>query len=151
MEKKLIILLITGLLISILLLLIDIYLAGIAFILLIAILMSLLIMQDTADIPDIAVQFRDDAKAILLTNKGNAKAVNIHAALVPLNSEYDIPVLEEDATREIPLSTMAEEIKIVLTFENEQGRKFSRSAHLSALEEDPDPLKPMIPIFKWKK
>jgi hypothetical protein len=108
-------------------------------------------MQDTTGIPEIVTKLRDDAKAVLLTNKGNAKAVKIHAALVPVNIEFDIPVLKEEATHEIPLTTMVEEIKIVITYENEKGRLFSHSARLSALEEEPDLLKPIIPIFKWKK
>ncbi len=45
---------------------------------------------------------------------------------------------------------MVEEIKIIITFQNENGRQFSRSVKLSALEEEPDLLKPMIPLFKWK-
>jgi hypothetical protein len=151
MEKNSKILLVVGLLITLLLFFIDIYLAGIALILLIVILMSLLIMQDTVGIPDIAVKFRDDAKAILLTNKGNARAVNIHGTIVPLNIEIDIPALEVDSTFEFLVTTMIEEVKIVVTFQNENGKPFSMSAMLSTLEEEPDLLKPMIPVFKWKK
>jgi hypothetical protein len=150
MEKNSKILLVLGALITIILVFINIYLAGIVCVLFITLLMSLMIMQDTKGIPDIIVSLRDDAKAILLTNKGNARAVKIHATLVPANLEFDVPLLEEDATHEIPLTTMVEEIKIVITYENEQGRVFSKSSHLSALEEEPDLFKPMIPVFKWK-
>jgi len=151
MEKNSKILLVLGACTTLILLYIDIYLAGIACVLFIAILMSVLIMQDTRGIPDITVSFREDAKAVLLTNKGNARAVKIHAALVPLNREFDIPFLEEEATHEILLDNMVEDIKIAITFENEAGRSFSRSLRLSALEEEPDLLKPVFPIFKWKK
>jgi hypothetical protein len=150
MEKNSKILLVLGALITIILVFINIYLAGIVCVLFITLLMSLMIMQDTKGIPDIIVSLRDDAKAILLTNKGNARAVKIHATLVPANLEFDVPLLEEDATHEIPLTTMVEEIKIVITYENERGRVFSKSSHLSALEEEPDLFKPMIPVFKWK-
>ncbi len=34
---------------------------------------------------------------------------------------------------------------------NENGRLFSSSKKLSAFDEEPDLLKPMIPMFKWKK
>lgn len=151
MEKNIKILFVLGALITFILLFIDIYLAGIACMIFIAIIMSFLIMQDTRGIPDIAVTLREDAKAVLLTNKGNARAVKIHATLVPVNSEFDIPVLEEEATYEIHLTAMVEEVKIVITYENEQGRLFSLSKYLSAMGEEPDLLKPMIPIFKWKK
>src|SRR5512139_222201 len=151
MEKNIILLLVVGCLITVFLFFINIYLAGIALILLIAILMSLMIMQDTAGIPDIAAHFRDDAKAILLTNKGNARAVNIHGKLVPLNIEFDTPSLEVDSTFEYPLTAMIDEVKIVVNYQNENGRPFSSSAKLSALEEEPDLLKPIIPMFKWKE
>ena len=151
MERNAKILLVAGLLITLLLVFINIYLAGIVFILFITILMSLQIMQDTAGIPDIAVHLRDDAKAIILTNKGNARAVKIHGSLVPLNIEFDTPALEVDSTFEYPLTAMVEEVKIVVTYQNENGRPFSKSAKLSALEGERDLLQPMIPIFKWKK
>ena len=151
MERNAKILLVAGLLITLLLIFISIYLAGIVFILLMTILMSLLIMQDTAGIPDIAVHLRDDAKAVILTNKGNARAVKIHGTLIPLNIEFDTPELEVDSIFEYPLTAMVEEVKIVVTYQNESGRSFSESAKLSALEEEQDLLRPMIPIFKWKK
>ena len=151
MERNAKILLVAGLLITLLLIFINIYLAGIVFILLMTILMSLQIMQDTAGIPDIAVHLRDDAKAIILTNKGNARAVKIHGTLIPLNIEFDTPELEVDSIFEYPLTAMVEEVKIVVTYQNENKRPFSKTAKLSALEEEQDLLRPMIPIFKWKK
>jgi len=151
MEKNLKLLLVVGLLITVFLFFINIYLAGIVLILLIAIIMSLMIMQDTAGMPDIAAHFRDDAKAILLTNKGNARAVKIHGKLVPLNIEFDTPVLEVDSTFEYPLTAMVDAVKIVVTYQNEKGTRFSKSANLSALEEERDLLQPLIPMFKWKE
>ena len=138
MEKNTKILLGLGAVIIIILFFIDIYLAGIAVLIFSAIIMSLLIMQDTRGIPDIAVSLKEDAKAVLLINKGNAPALKIHATLVPVNTEFDIPELKEEATHEIPLATMVEEIKIVITYQNEQGRLFSLSSRLSALEEESD-------------
>lgn len=151
MEKNHILLLALGIVITLILFFIDIYLAGIAGVLFITLLMSLLIMQDTKGIPDITVSLSEDAKTILLTNKGNSTAVKIHGATVPVNLEFDIPVLPEDATHQIPLATMVDEIKVLITYENETGKSFSFSSRLSAMDEEPDLLKPMIPIFKWKK
>ena len=151
MEKNIKILLVLGALITIVLLIYNIYLGGIAGVIFIAIVMSLRIMQDTTGIPEIVTKLRDDAKAIILTNTGNARAEKIHVALVPLNREFDVPILEVESTYEFSLSAMVEDIKIAVTYQNEDGRLFSSSSKLSAFVEEPDPLKPMIPIFKWKK
>jgi hypothetical protein len=151
MEKNTKILLALGVSITIFLLFIDIYLAGIAGVILITILMSLRIMQDTTGIPEIVATLRDDAKAVILTNTGNARAEKIHAALVPLNIEFDIPLLEAESTYEFSLNAMVEDIKIAITYQNENGRRFSSSSKHSVFGEEPDLLKPMIPIFNWKK
>ncbi len=151
MERNITLLLVLGSLITLILLFVNIYLAGIVLIILITLLMSLMIMQDTKGHPDIAVQLRDDAKGIILTNKGNARAEAIHGALVPMNIEFDIPSLDADATYEYPFPAMVEEVKVAITYKNEAGNQFSKTAKLSSLEEEPDLLKPMIPVFKWKK
>ncbi len=151
MDKKTIILIVLGILITIPLLLYDIYLGGIAGVMFIAIVMSQMIMQDTTGIPDIVPTLMEDAKGIVLTNTGNARAEKIHAVLVPNNIEFDIPSLEVDSTYEFPLNVMVQEIKVVITWSNENGRQFSGSAKLSVFGEEPDLFRPMIPMFKWKK
>jgi hypothetical protein len=151
MEKNTMILLGPGALITIVLYFINPYVAGIVCVILITLLMSLRIMQDTTGIPEIVPTLRDDAKAIILTNTGNARAEKIHVALVPLNIEFDISSLEAESSYEFSLDAMVEGIKIAVTYQNENSRLFSRSSKLSAFEEEPDILKPMIPIFKWKK
>jgi uncharacterized protein involved in high-affinity Fe2+ transport len=151
MDSKTKILLIAGILVTIILAFFDIYLAGIVGIIFIAIFMSLLIMKDTTGWPEVVAKLRDDAKAIVLSNTGNARAEKIHVTLIPLNTDYDIPSLEVDAVYEIPVEMMIQEIKVVLSYTGETGRMYSGSAKLSAFGEDPDLLKPMIPIFKWKK
>jgi hypothetical protein len=151
MEKNTMILLVPGALITIVLYFINPYLAGIACVILITLLMSLRIMQDTTGIPEIVTKLRDDAKAIILTNTGNATAEKIHVVLVPVNIEFDIPSLEVESSYEFSLNAMVENIKIAVTCQNENGRLFSSSSKLSVFGEEPDLLKPMIPIFKWKK
>ncbi|HUT38494.1 MAG TPA: hypothetical protein VMW77_04230, partial [Methanoregula sp.] len=100
MDKNTTILLVLGAFIILILLFINIYLAGISCIILIIILMTFKIMQDSTGIPEIVVNLRDDAKAIILTNKGNARAEKIHVALVPVNIEFDISSLEVESTYE---------------------------------------------------
>jgi hypothetical protein len=151
MDKNTKILLVLGSLITIVLLYINIYLGGIAGVIFITLMMSLKIMQDTTGIPDIVPTLKDDAKGIILTNTGNARAEKIHAVLVPNNITFDIPSLDVDLTYEFPFNEMVQEIKIVITWSNENGRQFSGSAKLSVFDEEPDLLKPMIPTFKWKK
>jgi hypothetical protein len=151
MEKNTTILIIAGIIITALLWFVNVYLAGIVGILFIAIIMSVLIMKDTAGIPDVVPTLREDAKGIILTNNGNARAEKIHAVLVPSNVTFDVPSLDVDSTYEFQFSEMVQEIKIVITWSNENGRQFSVSSKLSVFGEEPDLLRPLIPMFKWKK
>ena len=141
--------LVAGIILTVILFLINIYLAGIAFILLVVIVMSLMIMQDTTFLPRVDARLREDAKAIVLTNAGNSPALKIHVALVPMNIEYDIASLAVDESHEYHLSSMIAEVKAVITYSNEKGHSFSDSRKLSVSEEF-EPLKPMFPIFGWK-
>ena len=151
MEQNAKILIVLGIGITLILSFVNIYLAGIAGIIFIALLKSVLIMQDTKGIPEIDVHLREDAKGIILTNKGNARAVKVHVTLVPGNTEFDVPSLDPDATHEYRMDRMVEEIKVLITYSNEDGRPFSGSSLLSSLHEEPDLLRPVIPIFSWKK
>ena len=149
MDKTTTTVLAAGIVLTVILFFVSIYLAGIVLILLIAIVMSLMIMQDTTFLPQVHVSLREDAKAIVLTNTGNSPALKIHVALVPLDIEYDIASLAVDESHEYPFSSMVTEVKAVITFFNEKGRSYSESHKLSASEEF-EPLKPMVPIFGWK-
>jgi hypothetical protein len=151
MDKRLQIILVLGILITIASAFLDMYLAGIVGVIFIAIIMSLMIMQDTTGIPEVVVKLSDDAKSIILTNTGNARAEKIHAALVPSNVEFDIAFLDIDSAYEYSLGSMVQEIKIKITYSNENGRLFSSSKKLSVFDEEPDLLRPLIPMFKWKK
>jgi len=150
MDKKITTVLAVGIVVVVLLFFVSIYLAGVAFILLVAIVMSLMIMQDTTCLPQVSVRLRDDAKAIVLTNGGNSPAVKIHVALVPINTEYDVDRLAADASHEYPFASMIADVKAVITYENEKGMSYSLTKKLSASGEEYDPLKPMIPVFGWK-
>jgi hypothetical protein len=151
MDKKINILIILGILITIAAAFYDIYLGGIVGMIFVAVIMSFMIMQDTTGIPEIVPKLTDDGKGIILSNTGNARAENIHVTLVPNNIEFDIASLDVDASYEYSLGTMVQEIKTRITYSNENRRLFSSSKKLSVFEEDPDLLKPMIPMFKWKK
>ena len=151
MDKRIQIILVLGILITIASLFYDIYLAGIVGVIFIVIIMSLMIMQDTTGIPEVVAKLSEDAKSIVLINTGNARAEKIHVTLVPNNIEFDIASLDVDSAYEYSLGTMVQEIKIKITYSNENGRLFSSSKKLSVFEEEPDPLKPLIPMFRWKK
>jgi hypothetical protein len=150
MDKKSQIVLVLGLAITILLFFINIYLAGIVFILVITVIMSMLIMQDSVSHPDLDAQLSDDAKSIIVKNSGNSPALNVHVALVPMNIEYDVPTLAVDESHSYPFSTMIQNVKAVITYENEEKNVFSRSCSLSALGNEYEPFKPMLPLFNWK-
>ena len=149
MDKTTTAVLAAGIILTVILFFVSIYLAEIVFILLVVIVMSLMIMQDSTFLPRVDVRLREDAKAIVLTNAGNSPALKIHVALVPMDIEYDIASLAVDESHEYPLSSMIAQVKAVVTFSNEKGQPFSDSHKLSASEEF-EPLKPMFPIFGWK-
>jgi hypothetical protein len=150
MDKKISAVIAAGILVTLLLFLVNIYLAGIAFIILVALVMSLIIMQDTTFLPQVNVKLREDAKAVIITNAGNSPARRIHVALVPMDIEYDIESLAVDGSHEYPLVSMIDKVKAVVTYSNEKGQSYSASTMLSASGEEFDPLKPMIPVFGWK-
>ena len=151
MDKRIQIILVLGILITIASAFLDMYLAGIVGVIFIAIIMSLMIMQDTTGIPEVVAKLSEDAKSIVLTNTGNARAEKIHVILIPSNIEFDIDSLDVDSVYEYSLGTMVQEIKIKITYSNENKRLFSSSKKLSVFDEEPDLLKPLIPMFKWKK
>ncbi len=150
MDKRITAVLAAGILVCALLYFVSIYLAGTAIIIVIAIVMSLMIMQDTTFRPQVEVRLREDAKAVVLRNAGNSPALRIHVALVPMDIEYDVASLAVDEVHEYPVSSMISEVKAVITYANEKGLSFSRSEKLSASEEAFEPLKPMIPLFGYK-
>lgn len=151
MEKNHTIIVGAGVLVCALLFYIDIYLGATGVVVLIAIAMSFFIMEDAGVLPDVTIRLHDDAKRIIVTNRGTAPAYRIHITLVPLNIEFDIPELSVDATSERQLQEMISEAKAVVTFEDSKGSHYTRTTALSALgKNDDDLLKPMFPLFKWK-
>lgn len=150
MDRKLQVLLIAGIIITAIATYFSIYTGGIVFIIFAAVIMSCLIMQDSAHLPEITAELSDDAKAVVIRNTGNETATAVHVALVPENIEFDIPALAVDESFRHPLDQMIENVKVVVTFENAMKNSFSRSFQLSAYGERFDPLKPMIPLFRWK-
>ena len=149
MDRKFLILAGAGIILTIAASLISIYAGGVVLVLVAVIAMSLFIMQDTKNLPDIVVELKDDAKGIIIRNSGNADAVNVHVSLVPVNIEYCIQALAADQVNEYPLEAMLPEAKAVASFENVMGGAFLRTYDLSA-RGSYDPLKPMIPLFRHK-
>jgi len=151
MEKNHTIILGAGVLVCAILFYINIYLGATGAVILIAIAMSFFIMEDAEVLPDISVTLFEDAKGIIVTNRGTAPAYRIHLALVPLNIELDIPELAVDAISKHPLNEMVNEAKASARFEDSRGSHYTRTFALSALgNSDDDLLKPMFPLFKWK-
>ena len=150
MDKKSLIVLVSGIVLTLVVLIFNIYAASIVFILVITIVMSLQIMQDSAFRPEVSASLAEDAKSIILKNSGNSPAINIHVALVPLNVEYEVKSLAVDETHAHAFSSMIPEVKVVITFENEEKTVFTGSHSLSVSGNEFEPFKPMIPVFKWK-
>jgi len=152
MKRDLLIVLVLGLFACIALyLLFDIYVCMIGAVLVIALAMSLFIMQDTSMKPNVMVFVEGDAKGIRVRNKGNAKAVSVKVSLASQDLHFDIPVLEEDAAVSFPVPPVREKVKVTISFQNEKGDSFAKSLVLAPDDvEDEDILKPIFPIFGWK-
>ncbi|ACL18019.1 conserved hypothetical protein [Methanosphaerula palustris E1-9c] len=115
------------------------------------IFMGMKIMEDSLGLPDVTCNLRDDAKAVVMINRGNASITGGHVALVPLNIEFDLPALVPDQRFEYPLTEMVVEAKAVVHYSTVDGRSLSGSFPLSALGEgEEDLLKPTFPLFGWK-
>ena len=130
---------------------VDLFIGLIALVVLAAIFMSLRIMADSADLPNISAFLQEDAKGIWVVNRGNAPAYSIRVALVPLDLEFTIPKLVVDEKMQFALDKMVENVKVVIQYTNDRGVEYSDSYKLSALGgDDDDLLKPVFPLFKWK-
>ena len=150
-------LIISGGLITIALLFVDIYIGGVAAIIVGTLYMGLAMMNTSAKFvyhPEVKGYLKDDGKGVILKNTGKTEVKNIHVALVPLNIEFDVQTLKPEEKYEYEQDSMIEEAKIVITYENEAGESFSWDNVLSALggkdDDDDDLLKPLFPMFSWK-
>jgi phosphomannomutase len=129
---------------------VSVYLSLIALVVAAVVAATIAIGRDTYDLPDIQAALADDARAVLVRNSGNAPALQVHVSVVPLGLDFDIPSLAVEEVHEEPLPGQAAEVKVVVTFKNGAGHPFRRTALLSALRPDADPLRPPFAIFGWK-
>jgi hypothetical protein len=152
MERNQMILLVAGLVLAgIVAIGVNLYIGLIILVLVLTLFMSMRIMADSELLPDVIATLSEDAKDIRVTNRGNSPAYSIHLAIVPLDMEFDIPVLQVDEEKKFHFEHMIHEAKAAITFRNEKGDIFERSLPLSALKGgEEDLLKPMFPLFKWK-
>ncbi|MCK9278303.1 MAG: hypothetical protein M0P22_09475 [Methanoculleus sp.] len=150
MEKNQKIILMIGGLITLGLLFIDVFFALIALVFVLVLLMSIHIMGETGNYPLITAELSEDAREILVTNTGTARAQKIHVALVPLDIEFDLASLDPDEKSGFGLASMVSEAKAVVTYENADGQKFMRSYPLTALGAGHDPTEPMFPLFEHR-
>jgi hypothetical protein len=152
MNRNYLILLALACIITLILFFVNFWFGMMAIVGLIALGMSVYIMQDTLGHPDILAEFKDQAKNLELRNRGNAEAQNIHVAVIPYNIEFDIPALQIEERYTHGFGRMVDEAKVVVTFQNAQGVRYKKTYMLSALGRgDEDLLKPAFPMFKWKK
>ena len=152
MNRNYLILLALACIITLILFFVNFWFGMMAIVGLIALGMSVYIMQDTLGHPDILAVLKDEAKNLELRNRGNDEARNIHVAVIPHNIEFDIPALQIEERYTHSFGRMVDEAKVVLTFQNAKGVRYSKTYMLSALgKSDEDLLKPPFPLFKWKK
>jgi hypothetical protein len=145
--------LLIAVMITIALFFIDFFYGAMAVIVLGVLYMSFRIMGETTHFPDVVASLPENARGIILSNRGNDVAMDIHITLVPQNLEFDLPSLEADVTHLFALSQMVEKVKVLITYKSREGGSVSRSFNLSSLDEaheEADLLKPAFPIFGWK-
>jgi hypothetical protein len=150
MERSLVIVIVLGLVAAAGLLLVSPLLSLMALIIAGVVAVSIAIGRDARDLPDIEILLAEDARSVVLRNRGNAQALQLHTSLVPLGIEADLPSLAVEAIHEVPLSQQVAEVKAVVTYRNSSGQPFRRTALLSALHPPEDPLKPAFGIFGYK-
>ncbi|MEN6396132.1 MAG: hypothetical protein ABFC78_06575, partial [Methanoregula sp.] len=127
MEKIHKLLLAVGALICIFLFWIDIYLGATGVVVLVALAMSVFIMEDSWVLAEITVRLGDEAKQVIVQNSGNSPAYRIHVTLIPHDIEFDLPELAADGQFEYPLPRMVEEAKAIVRFSNAKGVQTSRT------------------------
>jgi len=150
MGKNQKIVLVTGGLITLALLFVDIYIALIALILVLVLLMSLHIMEDTSNYPFVAAELSEDAREVLITNTGTAEARNIHVALVHSISSGISHRLDLMRHPGSGLSPWCRRQKRLSPNENTIGQKCTRTYPLTSLGRGGDPLRPMFPLFRHR-
>lgn len=130
------------------------FFAGIALIITAALFLALVMQgygREFAKIPEIICILKEDAKGIVVKNKGEVPVYQVHVALVPLDLDFDAEVLEPGSAHEFPLPHMVNEAKAVLTYRDAEGNSYSHTSPLSALGVgEEDLLKPVFPMFGWK-
>jgi hypothetical protein len=152
MDRNQMILLVAGLVLAgIVALGVNLYIGLIILVLVLTLFMSMRIMADSELLPDVIATLSEDAKDVIVVNRGNAPARSVHLAIVPMDMEFDIPSLQVDEEKKFHFEQMIKEAKAAITFRNERGETYERSYPLSALKGgEEDLLKPMFPLFKWK-
>ena len=150
MERSIVIVIVLGLVAAAGLYLVSPYLSLIVLVIAAVVAASFAISRDAVDLPDIAVTLAEDARSIVLRNSGNATALQVHASIVPVEIEFDLPSLGVEAIHEEPLPGQVTEVKAIVTFKNSMGQSFQRVELLSALRPEADPLRPTFPIFGWR-
>jgi len=150
MRRNQVIIIAAGLVISAFLAFINIYIGGIAVILVGALAMSFQIMADSEGLVEIGVVLSEDARMVTVRNRGNLPIKDIHVALVPLDIEFETSLLTPDGRFDYRLPSMLHEAKAVAEYSDENGRRYQKTFPLSSTHTDDDLLKPAFPIFGWK-
>jgi len=152
MNRNLLIVLVIGLIAcTALYFLIDIYAGMIGAVIVIALAMSVFIMQDSMEKPNVVVFVEENRKGVRVRNRGNARAVSVKITLLPQDLSFDIPALDEDAVRTFPVPPITEKMKVDVRYRNEKGDSFGKTVLLMPDDiENEDLLKPVFPLFGWK-
>ena len=130
------------------------FFAGIAILITAALYLSLMMQRygrEIAKTPEFYAILKEDAKGVVVKNKGEVPIYQVHVDIVPLDISFDVESLEPGAAYEYPLPQMINEAKAVITCRDSEGNTYTHSSRLSALGvSEEDLLKPVFPMFGWK-
>lgn len=131
--------------------LVDIYASLIVAVIAIALAMSVFIMQDSLNKPNIVVFAEEGGRGIRVRNRGNARALSVQVSLAPQDLRFEIPELGEDKVVTFQVPALADKTKVDVQYRNEEGLSFAKTIVLLPGDvEDEDLLKPLFPLFGWK-
>ncbi|MDT8358401.1 MAG: hypothetical protein RQ758_07870 [Methanomicrobiaceae archaeon] len=149
------IVLVCGIVVAAVLFIINLpFYAGIAIIITVALYLGLKMQKygrEFARTPEIYTILKEDAKGVVVKNKGEVSVYQVHVDIVPLDISFDVGTLEPGAEYEYTLAHMINEAKAVIKYRDEEGNTYTHSSPLSALGGgEEDLLKPVFPMFGWK-
>lgn len=152
MKKNYIIVVFSGVLISLFLYLISAYLTATGLIVT-GTLALLFFMSESAENimqrPILSAYPKPGNKSFTVVNLGNKSALDISIEVLPHNLEFFITNLNSDENYDIECEKFLGNSRVFFTYSDDKGKRYEKNLELkSDIVTDYDPTKPLIPIFE---